>query len=115
MEFWIIFTVAATSPTSLPSDSPAATTAPVASIVPPIQAPPTSGSSPSARIAGGIATIMMTVKKSERPIASDSSSFFARHAAPVAIAADTPHTDMSAASVMQSGRDGMRSACTPNR
>ena len=66
-------------------------------------------------MAGGMATIMNTVKKSESPIASDSSSFRARHAAPVAIAAETPQTDMSADTTMQSDRDGIASTWTPNQ
>ena len=64
-------------------------------------------------MSGGIATIMSTVKKSESPIASESSSFFARQAAPVAIAAETPQTDMSADTTMQSDFDGIFRRCTP--
>jgi hypothetical protein len=64
-------------------------------------------------MAGGIATIMSTVKTSDRPMASDNSSFFARQAAPVAIAADTPHTDMSAVTTMHRDREGIFSRCTP--
>ena len=84
-------------------------------MVPPIQAPPTSGSSPIAVITGGITTIMITVKNSDRAIVSEISSFFARQAAPTAIAAETPQTDMSAESVMQSDRDGTRRMWAPNR
>ena len=120
MEFWIIFTVAATSAgrlssSSRPSISPAATTAPVASIVPPSHAPPTIGSMPACRMKGGMATIIATVKASDRPMASDSSSFFALQAAPVAIAADTPHTDMSAEITMHSDFDGIFITRTPNQ
>ncbi len=115
IEFWIILTVAATSPASFPSDSPAATTAPVASIVPPIQAPPTIGSRPSQPMSGGITTIMITVKNSDSPIASESSSFRARQAAPVAIAADTPQTDMSAETTMHRDLEGILSRCTPHQ
>jgi hypothetical protein len=120
IEFWIIFTVAATSAgrlssISLPSISPAATTAPVASIVPPSQAPPTIGSIPAQRMNGGIATIIATVNNSDSPIASDSSSFFALQAAPVAIAAETPHTDMSAEITMQSDFEGIFIQWTPNQ
>jgi hypothetical protein len=39
---------------------------------------------------------MMAVNNNETPMAYDTSSRFALHAAPVAIAADTPQTDMSA-------------------
>ena len=60
-----------------------------------------------------MATIIITVKKSDRPIASVSSSFFARQAAAVAIAAETPQTDMSAETTMQSDRDGILRRCTP--
>ena len=120
IEFWIIFTVAATSAGRLssrffPSISPAATTAPVASIVPPSQAPPTIGSISAHWMNGGIATIIATVNSSESPIASDSSSFFALQAAPVAIAADTPHTDMSAAITMHRLLEGIFNQWTPNR
>ena len=59
-------------------------------------------------------TIMTTVKASDRPIASDSSSFFARQAAAVAMAAETPQTDMSAQITMFSDRDGIRSTRCPN-
>ncbi len=57
--FWIILMVAATCRASSPSISPAAATAPVASMVPPIQAPPSTLLMPMALIATGIATIKM--------------------------------------------------------
>src|SRR6056297_1048136 len=94
--FWIILTVAATSSARSPSTAPAAATAPVASIVPPSQAPPSTSSMPTNLITAGNTIIMITVKDSDMPIARDNSSFLALHAAAVAIAAETPHTDMSA-------------------
>ena len=48
----------------------------------------------------GRATIMMAVKVMDRPRARVSSSFLARHAAAAAMAAEVPHTDMSAEMVM---------------
>ena len=45
----------------------------------------------------------------------DSSSFFALQAAAVAIAADTPHTDMSAEITMLSEGDSIRSTRWPNQ
>jgi hypothetical protein len=59
--------------------------------------------------------IMTAVKASEMPMASDSSSFFARQAAAVAMAAETPQTDISAEITMFSDRDGMRSSRWPNQ
>ena len=111
--FWIIFTVAATSSAALSSKPPAAATAPVESIVPPIQAPPRTELIPTARITAGITTIMMTVNESDSPMASDNSSFLALQAAAVAIAAETPHTDMSAEITMFSEGDGIRSTRCP--
>ena len=68
---------------------------------------------PTAVITAGMTTIMMTVNESDSPIASDSSSFFALQAAAVAIAADTPHTDMSAEITMFSEGDGIFSTFCP--
>ena len=70
---------------------------------------------PDQAMNGGIATIISTVKASERPIARDNSSFLARQAAAVAIAAETPQTDMSAEITMQRDREGIRITCTPNQ
>ena len=47
-----------------------------------------------------MATIMMAVNTMERPTDRVSSSFLARQAAATAIAAEVPHTDMSAEMVM---------------
>ena len=49
------------------------------------------------------------------PMASDSSSFFARQAAAVAMAADTPQTDISAEITIFSEREGIRSSRWPNQ
>ena len=113
--FWIILTMAATWPACSPSMAPAATTAPVASMVPPIQAPPTIGSIPIASMNNGISTIMATVKMSVMPTARVSSSFFARTAAAVAIAADTPHTEVAVAMMMTSDGLLIFSTRMPNR
>ena len=82
-------------------------------MVPPIHAPPRMGGMPTALMKRGITTIMMEVKMSESPTARVSSSFFARHAAAVAIAAETPQTDMSAEIVMLSVFEGIFSTFWP--
>ena len=51
----------------------------------------------------GSNTIMMIVKMIEIEMATERSSFFAPDAAPVAIAADVPQTDVAAATVIRSG------------
>jgi hypothetical protein len=76
--------------------------------VPPIHAPPITGPIPEARTTIGWTTIDTTVKISDSPIASDSSSFFARQAAAVATAAETPQTDISAEITIFNEGDGMR-------
>jgi len=48
-------------------------------------------------------------------MASVSSSFLARQAAAVAMAAETPHTDMSAEMVMFSVLDGILTIFWPNQ
>jgi hypothetical protein len=55
---------------------------------------------PTARMKFGITIIMMEVNINERPTARVSSSFFALQAAAVAMAAETPQTDMSAETVI---------------
>ena len=70
---------------------------------------------PIVRIMAGIAIIMMTVNESDMPMASDNSSFFALQAAAVAMAADTPQTDMSAAITIFSDGDSIRSTLWPNQ
>ena len=102
--FWIILTTAAICSACSPSSAPAATTAPVASTVPPIHAAPTTGFMPTARIPNGMTTIITTVKISDMPTASASSSFLARAAAAAAMAADTPHTDVAARNHHDEGR-----------
>ncbi len=113
--FWIILTVAATAKASSPNIAPAAATAPVESIVPPSQAPPSTLLMPKARMAIGITTIMITVKTSDSPIASDSSERLALQAAAVAIAAETPQTDISAEITMLSVGDPIRRIRCPNQ
>ena len=108
-------TVAATARASSPNIAPAAATAPVESIVPPSQAPPRTLLMPMARMAIGITTIMITVKVRDRPIASDSSERLALHAAAVAIAADTPQTDMSAEITMFNVGEAIRRIRCPNQ
>ena len=96
MTFWIILIVAATYIAFSPRKAPAAATAPVESMVPPIQAPPRISGSPIALITAGMTIIIMAVKTSDRPIESVNSSFLARQAAAVAMAAEVPQTDISA-------------------
>ena len=92
--------VAATLNAFSPKKEPAATTAPVASIVPPIHAPPNISGIPTALINTGMITIMIEVKIMDNPMAVVSSSFLALHAAAVAMAAETPHTAISALTVI---------------
>ena len=94
--------------------APAATTAPVASIVPPIHAAPTIVSMPLARMPRGITTIMPTVKISVISTASVSSSVLARDAAAAAMAAETPQTDVAAAITMTNDLLLIRSTRVPN-
>ena len=58
---------------------------------------------------------MITVKISDMPTASVSSSFLARAAAAAAIAADTPHTEVAAAITMTSDGLAIFSTRVPNR
>ena len=67
--FWIILTVEAIVSASFPRTAPAAATAPVESIVPPIQAAPTFLSMPLHRTNWGCTTIISEVNNSEMPIA----------------------------------------------
>ena len=94
--------------------APAATTAPVASIVPPVHAALTIVSMPLARSPRGIRTIMPTVKISVIPTASVSSSVLARDAAAAAMAAETPQTDVAAAIMMTNDLLLIRSTRVPN-
>ena len=87
----------------------------MASTVPPIQAAPTTGSMPAARIPSGITIIITTVKMSDMPTASVSSCFRARAAAATAMAADTPHTEVAAAMTITSDRLPIFRYPTPNR
>ena len=82
----------ATSIACSPSSSPAATTAPLESTVPPIHAPPISWFNPIALMSGGIITNIRTVKISDMDMVSVRCSLRALLAAAMAIAADTPHT-----------------------
>ncbi len=88
-------------------NAPAAATAPVASTVPPIHAPPRISGMPTQAMKAGMATIMMAVKVRERPMERVSSSFLARAAAAVAMAADVPQTLMSAEITMLRVREGI--------
>ncbi len=101
--FWIILTTAATVSARGPRKAPAATTAPVESMVPPIQAPPRTGSMPTQAMNIGMKIIISTVKISVMPTARVSSSFLARDAAATAMAAETPQTEVAAAMMITSG------------
>ena len=85
--FCIIFIVEATSRATGPSNSPAATTAPVESTVPPIHAPANTGFNPNFFIIKGIITIINEVNKIDIPTANVNSSFLALLALAAAIAA----------------------------
>ncbi len=73
------------------------------------------GFMPTIEITAGWITIITAVKTSERVIASEISSFFARQAAPVAMAAETPHTAISAEITMLSDGDSILRIFCPNR
>ncbi len=68
---------------------------------------------PTALMKAGMAIIMMAVKVMERPRERVSSSFLARAAAAVAMAAEVPHTDMSAEMTMFRVREGILSTFWP--
>ena len=78
-------------------------------MVPPIHAPPNTWGKPTPLMMAGMTIIMMEVNTRLSPTARVSSSFFALQAAAVAIAAETPHTDMSAEIVMFNVFDGILS------
>ena len=112
--FWIDFTSTAAVWASSPRAVPATTTAPVLSTVPPISAPPMMGDMPTASMMGGMATIMITVKIMEIDTATVRSVFLQLAAAPVAMAADVPHTLVAEARVMTSGLFLILSTLVPN-
>jgi len=95
--FWMSFITVATSIACSPSSSPAATTAPVESTVPPIHAPPTTKSIPRILIKAGKPTRSITVDNREIDIVNVSNSFLALVAAATAMAAETPQTEVAAA------------------
>ena len=87
----------ATSIAASPSSSPAATTAPVESTVPPIQAPPTVSFIPAILMRTGRPTRSITVDNNEIEMTRVRRSFLALVAAATAIAAETPQTEVAAA------------------
>ena len=101
--FWIDLTSTAEVCPSSPRTVPATATAPVESTVPPISAPPISSPRPIARIRTGSNTIIRTVKIMEIDTERERSVFFARAAAPVAMAALVPQTEVAVARVMTNG------------
>ena len=112
--FWILFTNTAACSPSGPRAFPASTTAPVESTVPPISAPPISSFMPTAFIIIGSKTIMSIVKMIDMEIAIPRSFFLAPAAAPVAIAALVPHTDVADAIVMTRGLLSILRTFVPN-
>jgi hypothetical protein len=68
---------------------------------------------PTALMKAGMAIIMMAVKTRDRPMDRVSSSFLARQAAAVAMAAETPQTDMSAEMTMLRVLEGIFSTFWP--
>ena len=101
--FWMLFTRTAACSASGPSALPASTTAPVESTVPPMRAPPMSWLIPTALMIIGSNTIMRIVNMIEMEMAIERSSFFAPEAAPVAMAADVPQTEVAEAKVITRG------------
>ena len=101
--FWMLLTSTAACSASGPRALPASTTAPVESTVPPISAPPISCVMPQALMIMGSNTIMRMVNMIEMEMAMERSSFLHLAAAPVAMAAEVPQTEVAAARVMTSG------------
>jgi hypothetical protein len=97
--FWAIFTTTARSRASLPAMVPAATTAPVVSIVPPSQAPVTADAKCSSRATSGSSTSIGTATMRMRETVW--LTFFGSplSAPPAAMAADTPQTDTPVARI----------------
>ena len=112
--FWMLFTRTAACSPSAPRALPASTTAPVESTVPPIRAPPISGLIPTALMIIGSKTIIRIVKIIEIEIAIPRSLFFAPAAAPVAMAALVPQTDVAEAMVMTRGLLSILRTLVPN-
>ena len=112
--FWMLLTRTAACSASGPRALPASTTAPVESTVPPIRAPPISWDMPTARMIIGAKTIIRMVKIMEIEMAMERSSFLAPEAAPVAMAADVPQTEVAEAMVMTSGLLPIFSTLVPN-
>ena len=112
--FWMLFTRTAACSPSGPRALPASTTAPVESTVPPISAPPISGFMPTALIIIGSKTIIRIVNIIDIEMATLKSFFFAPAAAPVAIAALVPHTDVAEATVITRGLLSILSTLVPN-
>src|SRR6056297_1483921 len=100
--FWIILMVAATYMASMPISSPAATTDPVLSTVPPIQAPAHTGCMPVILAMVGSKKIITATKIMDIPMDRVSSSFLAPLAEALAMAAETPDTHISEETVMLS-------------
>ena len=99
---------------SSPRAVPATTTAPVLSTVPPMSAPPIIGDMPTALIMGGMPTIIITVKIIEIDTATVRSVFLHFAAAPVAMAAEVPHTLVADARVITRGLFLILSTLVPN-
>ena len=112
--FWMLFTSTAACSASGPRALPASTTAPVLSTVPPISEPPISWFMPHALIIMGSNTIMRIVNMMEMEMARERSSFFALAAAPVAMAAEVPQTDVADARVITRGLLSILSTLVPN-
>ena len=112
--FWMDFTSTAACSASSPRALPASTTAPVESTVPPMRAPPINWLIPQARMIIGSNTIIRMVKIMEMLMANDRSSFLALEAAPVAMAALVPHTEVAEAKVMTKGLLSIFSTLVPN-
>ena len=112
--FWMLFTRTAACSPSGPSALPASTTAPVESTVPPMSAPPIRGLIPTALIIIGSNTIISMVNMMDTEMAIPRSFFFAPAAAPVAIAALVPQTDVAEATVITRGLLSILSTRVPN-
>ena len=94
----MLFTIDAMSSASLPAMDPAAVTAAVVSMLPPIHAPVTTCESPSCVASQGCMKIDGSAKRMTRPVVYARSSFFAWTAPAAAMAALTPQIASAAAS-----------------
>src|SRR6478735_9905977 len=96
--FWVVLTIVAMASASLPASEPAAVTAAVVSMLPPIHAPATASGSPNTLASHGNRKIDGSAKAITKDAAYASCSFLAWTAPAAAMAALTPQIDTAEAS-----------------